>query len=92
MIEPAAYGVAVTFGPNTWNFKHVVNALLHHEAAIEVRTNEEWLTITQRLLQDVQERQRLGTRAQRFVASQQGATARTLELLTGYLPARVQAA
>ena len=28
MIEPAAYGVAVSFGPNTQNFRDVVAALL----------------------------------------------------------------
>lgn len=92
MIEPAAYGVAVTFGPNTWNFKHVVNALLDHQAAIEVQTKEEWLIVTQRLLSDVVERQQLGKRAQQFVASQQGATARTLDLLKNYFSERAQAA
>ncbi len=28
MIEPAAYGAAVCFGPNTWNFRHIVALLL----------------------------------------------------------------
>ena len=28
MIEPAAYGAAVCFGPNTWNFRDIVAALL----------------------------------------------------------------
>ena len=27
MIEPAAYGAAVSFGPNTWNFRDIVAAL-----------------------------------------------------------------
>src|SRR4029077_19419525 len=36
MIEPAAYGAAVTFGPYTWNFKDTVARLLRHNAALQV--------------------------------------------------------
>jgi 3-deoxy-D-manno-octulosonic-acid transferase len=78
MIEPAAYGVAVTFGPNTWNFKQIVASLLQHQAAIEVKSQEEWVSVTLRLLQNEEERQTLGQRASSFVASQQGATAQTM--------------
>lgn len=87
MIEPAAYGVAVTFGPNTWNFKQIVTALLQHQAAMEVKTKEEWLAVTLRLLGDPVERQALGQRAKDFVLRQQGATQRTIELLKPYLNA-----
>ena len=37
MIEPAAYGAAVSFGPNTWNFRDIVAALLAADAAVVVR-------------------------------------------------------
>ena len=36
MIEPAAYGAAVSFGPNTWNFRDIVAALLAADAAVVV--------------------------------------------------------
>ena len=85
MIEPAAYGVAVTFGPNTVNFKQIVAALLQHQAAIEVKTNYEWQAVTLRLLGDQAERQAIGQRAKDFVLRQQGATQRTIELLKPYL-------
>ncbi len=85
MIEPAAYGVVVTFGPNTVNFKQIVTALLHHQAAIEVKTKEEWQAVTLRLLSDQTERQALGQRAKEFVLRQQGATERTIHLLKPYL-------
>lgn len=81
MIEPAAYGVAVTFGPNTWNFKQVVNSLLEQQAAIEVNSKDEWQSVTKQLLADEKQRRSLGERARQFVASQQGATKRTMELL-----------
>jgi 3-deoxy-D-manno-octulosonic-acid transferase len=92
MIEPAAYGVAVTFGPNTWNFKQVVSLLLQEQAAIEVHSKEEWLAVTRQLLENAKMRAALGTRAQQLVANQQGATAKTMELLAPYLAARAQAA
>ncbi|MBL8823866.1 MAG: 3-deoxy-D-manno-octulosonic acid transferase [Planctomycetia bacterium] len=85
MIEPAAYGAAVTFGPNTWNFKQIVQSLLEHRAAIEVKNKNEWAGTTTRLLASAAERQELGNRAQQFVASQQGATQKTIELIEPYL-------
>lgn len=85
MIEPAAYGAAVTFGPNTWNFKQIVQSLLEHRAAIEVKTKDDWAATTMRLLASAAERQELGNRAQQFVASQQGATQKTIELIAPYL-------
>lgn len=88
MIEPAAYGVAVTFGPNTWNFKQIVAALLHNQAAIEVKSKDEWESVTLRLLQNEAERQSLGQRASRFVASQQGATQQTMCAIAPYLIAQ----
>ena len=37
MLEPAAYGAAVSFGPNTWNFRDIVAALLAADAAVVVQ-------------------------------------------------------
>jgi 3-deoxy-D-manno-octulosonic-acid transferase len=85
MIEPAAYGAAVTFGPNTWNFKHVVDALLLKEAAIQVHSKAEWAAVTRQLLADASRRMDLGERASALVRSQQGATARTIDCLRPYL-------
>ncbi len=36
MIEPAAYGAAVSFGPNTWNFRDIVTGMLADDAAVVV--------------------------------------------------------
>ncbi len=88
MIEPAAYGVAVTFGPNTWNFKQLVVALLQHQAAIEVKSKDEWESVTLRLLQNEAERLALGQRASRFVASQQGATEQTICAIAPFMIAK----
>ncbi|MBM4067731.1 MAG: 3-deoxy-D-manno-octulosonic acid transferase [Planctomycetes bacterium] len=81
MIEPAAYGAAVLFGPHTWNFKDTVARLLEHGAAVQVADAGELENEVARLLGDAHARQELGEAARHFVFSQQGATAKTLQAL-----------
>ncbi len=81
MIEPAAYGAAVLFGPHTWNFKDTVARLVEQKAAIQVADAMGLERETLRLLADPHSRRQLGHAAQRFVLSQQGATERTLQAL-----------
>jgi 3-deoxy-D-manno-octulosonic-acid transferase len=81
MIEPAAYGAAVLFGPHTWNFKDTVARLNDHDAALVVRDAAELEREVAHLLADTAARRELGERARLFVLSQQGATAKTLEAL-----------
>ena len=78
MIEPAAYGAAVLFGPHTWNFKETVTQLVQQQAAIRVADATELEREMLRLLSDAPLRSRLGAAASQFVLSQQGATERTL--------------
>jgi len=87
MMEPSAYGAAVMFGPNTQNFKQVVELLLAAEAALVVRSGDELTETLRRLLRSPEERARRGSAAQALVLAQQGATGRTVELLTGLMPA-----
>jgi 3-deoxy-D-manno-octulosonic-acid transferase len=87
MIEPAAYGAAVTFGPDVWNFQDTVDRLLERNAAIQVKDAAELEQQTLRLLQDESARGMLGQAAREFVMSQQGATERTLDLLEPILRA-----
>ena len=81
MIEPAAYGAAVCFGPNTWNFRDIVATLLANDAAVVVRDAEELETFVRRGLDDPSYAAGLGTRAQQLVRSQLGATRHTLALI-----------
>jgi 3-deoxy-D-manno-octulosonic-acid transferase len=81
MIEPAAYGAAVSFGPNTWNFRDIVAAILDHDAAVVVRDGEQFARFVRRCLEEPDYAAALAGRAQSFVRSQFGATARTLGLL-----------
>ncbi|MGD9720311.1 MAG: 3-deoxy-D-manno-octulosonic acid transferase [Pirellulales bacterium] len=81
MIEPAAYGAAVSFGPMTRNFKDVVAALLAADAAVVVRDGPELTAFVRRALTEPQFADALGANARRVVAAQLGATARTVDLL-----------
>jgi 3-deoxy-D-manno-octulosonic-acid transferase len=81
MIEPAAYGAAVAFGPNTQNFRDVVSLMMSHEAAAIVQNDKELTGWVERCLRDPAYAQELGTRARSLVATQVGATQRTLDLL-----------
>ena len=83
MIEPAAYGAAVSFGPNTWNFRDIVAAMLDHDAAVVVNDGQQFTQFVRRCLEEPDYAAALGQRAQSFVQSQIGATSRTLGLLSG---------
>jgi 3-deoxy-D-manno-octulosonic-acid transferase len=85
MIEPAAYGAAVSFGPNTWNFRDIVAALLAAEAAIVVKDAAEMETFVRRCLQEPEFAAAIGKQAQLLVQSQLGATRLTVNLLESLL-------
>lgn len=86
MIEPAAYGAAVSFGPNTWNFRDIVASLLAAEAAAMVQNPKELTAFVRRCLTDDGYARRLGERAQRLVAANLGATGRTVAAVLPLLP------
>ena len=81
MIEPAAYGSAVVFGPHVWNFRETATRLVEAGAAIQIADQEALIDATRRLLANPADRAQLGTRAQELVKSQQGATERTIVCL-----------
>ena len=80
MIEPSAYGAAVSLGPIPGTFATVAQ-LLAREAAIVVRDGGELTGFVRNMLNDAQRRMTLGQRAQQLVQEQQGAADRTIELL-----------
>jgi 3-deoxy-D-manno-octulosonic-acid transferase len=86
MIEPAAYGAAVSFGPQTRNFRDVVAQLLADDAAVVVENGEQMHAFVQRCLVDGQFMESIGERAQRVVERSRGATDMTAKLLIDQLP------
>ena len=85
MIEPAAYGAAVSFGPNTRNFRDIVKMLLDADAAVVVDDASELNAFVAHCLEDPRYTAALGCKAQALVQSQLGATQRTVALLEALL-------
>lgn len=81
MLEPAAYGAAVSFGPNTWNFREIAGALVAAGGAVVLPGPEALGPFVRRCLVDALFGDELGRRARHLVAANLGATARTVDLL-----------
>lgn len=90
MLEPAGYGAAVCFGPNTWNFRDIVAHLLNAKAAVVVHNFEELRQFVQRCLEYPDYAATLGENARKLILAHRGATQRTadcLQKLLGQSPA-----
>ena len=74
MIEPAAYGAAVCFGPNTRNFRDIVAAMLARDAAVVVADGDDLARFVRRCLEEPAYAAALGQRARNLVLEQLGAT------------------
>ncbi|MCR9295831.1 MAG: 3-deoxy-D-manno-octulosonic acid transferase, partial [bacterium] len=81
MLEPAGYGANVAFGPNTSNFRDIVQLLLDQDAATRLdgtHAIEDWLRTELRAPELGQLR---GRAAHQLIESQQGATQATIKLI-----------
>ncbi|MBL8726072.1 MAG: 3-deoxy-D-manno-octulosonic acid transferase [Planctomycetes bacterium] len=85
MLEPAAQGRATVFGPHTMNFRRDVELLLAADAVVQVADRPELTRVLGALLRDPARRSQLGAQAQQVIAQNQGATARTLDLVAELL-------
>jgi 3-deoxy-D-manno-octulosonic-acid transferase len=85
MIEPAAFGVATCFGPNTWNFRDVVQMFIANDASVVVRDARELEAFVRRCIAEPDFAKQLGQRAKSLVQKQQGATEKTLSLIQHFL-------
>lgn len=81
MLEPAALGRAVIFGPHTANFRRDVELLLAAEAVVQVGDRESFAVELECLLADEARCRAFGDRAREVITNNQGATARTLDLV-----------
>jgi 3-deoxy-D-manno-octulosonic-acid transferase len=81
MIEPAAYGAAVAFGPHTRNFRDEVRLLLEADAAEVVHSGGDLTAFVRRCLEDGDFAAAMGRRAAALVASQRGSRAATAAMI-----------
>ncbi|HKM52942.1 MAG TPA: 3-deoxy-D-manno-octulosonic acid transferase [Isosphaeraceae bacterium] len=81
MIEPAAYGASVLFGPHTANFRETVEQLLSRNAACRVTDASDLSLKLQEDLDDPEAAAARGAAGRSFVLAQHGASGRTLAML-----------
>ncbi len=81
IIEPASFGKPVLVGPNTQNFRDVVDLFLKDNAIIQVHDEKEFFAKVDELLSNPKNMERIGACAKRVVQSNQGATRKTLEII-----------
>ncbi|MCA9134038.1 MAG: 3-deoxy-D-manno-octulosonic acid transferase [Planctomycetales bacterium] len=85
MLEPAAYGANVAFGPHTKNFRDIVELLLAAEGATRLAGLEALRPWLQDELRDPRSGRERGQRARAVIATQQGALRRTVEALEPFV-------
>jgi len=81
MIEPAAAGSLVCFGPNTQNFRDVVELLLAQQAVAVVRNEDELRELVQRALTQPRWASEIGNKGAELVLQHRGAAAKTAEAI-----------
>jgi len=79
LIEPAAEGKPVVFGPHMSNFQEIASSFLEAAAAIQVSGREELHEVLLRLLKEEGLREDLGERARKLVEANRGAGKKTME-------------
>jgi 3-deoxy-D-manno-octulosonic-acid transferase len=87
ILEPAQYGVAVMTGPQTFNFREIIN-IFEQGGGVKIATAENLTETLLELLRDQAQRELLGQRAKDLFAQNTGATEKTLEELQRLLTAR----
>jgi 3-deoxy-D-manno-octulosonic-acid transferase len=92
MMEPAAYGASVLFGPYTGNFREAVEGLLARGGARRVGDSAALAAALREDLDEPEAATARGAAARAFVLAQNGASERTLAELEGLVAARSGAA
>jgi 3-deoxy-D-manno-octulosonic-acid transferase len=86
VLEPAAFGVPVVFGPYMHNFSAISELLLAADAARQVDTAEGLADVVLNWLGDASERTRIGENGRRVVEANRGALERTWQMVVDLLP------
>jgi 3-deoxy-D-manno-octulosonic-acid transferase len=85
LLEPAAFGCPVLFGPHTHNFVDMADSLIVSGGGRRVANGDELSAAVGVLLSDEALRARMGARARRFVLENRGAVTRILQFVASSL-------
>jgi len=81
VLEAAAVGVPVMFGPHMENFKEIARGVLSHDAAIQCQNKDDLVNTILSLYQQPDYRQSLAEKGKAFVRYNQGAITRICTML-----------
>lgn len=85
MIEPAALGCAVFFGPHVQNFREASKILLDNQAAVQVKNHDDLKEKWSIYLDDLEPSIKLSKRAKEAIESRRGVAKRTLHEIKTFL-------
>jgi 3-deoxy-D-manno-octulosonic-acid transferase len=86
LLEPAAAGRPVLFGPRTENFEEASRALEESGAGFRIDSAATLLSVARRLLRDPQGCEAAGRRGSELILANRGATRKTADRILSYLP------
>lgn len=81
VLEPAALGVPVVFGPHMFNFAAIAALLVEAQAGVQVTDAAELAAVVSRWLGSAQERSRCGENGRRVVEQNRGALDRLMAVV-----------
>lgn len=85
ILEPAAYGVPVAFGPHMENFPDISAVVLSSGGGVAVEDAKGLLPVLQDLLRDPVKRRSMSEAATRLIRENQGALEKALDLVAGFI-------
>ena len=86
MIEPAALGLPVMFGPHVFNFEEAGRLLCEAGAAVQVQNTEQLATAALTYLTDANLRHTLGEKGKQLVQQNRGALGKVMDMVAEAIP------
>lgn len=86
LIEAAAYGKAILFGPHMENFRKIAESFIEAGAALQAQDRAALEAKVRTLLRSPETRETLGEKARAVADKNRGAVERTMEVIKTYLP------
>jgi 3-deoxy-D-manno-octulosonic-acid transferase len=86
ILEPAAFGKPILFGPHMQNFREIAATFLEAGAAVQVRTERDLEDELRALFTDPRRREALGRAARAIIDVNHGAVEKTLAAIADLLP------
>jgi len=85
ILEPAALGKPVIFGPHMFNFRQITELFLLNSAALQVQDSQGLKEAVRSIMRQPSFAQELGERAKGLFKSNQGATLKNSELVSSFI-------